>query len=80
MNFGVVGQPAGQLLYDGARVGRGVHADVVALEGAHEGFHHIVRLRRADRHNVGHETDVAGDAASIANDIRATVIAEPFDG
>lgn len=41
----VVVEPFRQGEHDGSGIGDGIHRDVIALEGAHEGFGHTVALR-----------------------------------
>ena len=72
----VVCQPAWQLLDHGLRVGSGVDADVVALEGADERLGHAVGLRTADRRRERHQADVAGEGAGITRGVAAAVVGQ----
>lgn len=48
MHLVIMGEPAGQLVDDTLRIWLGIHADIIALEGANERLRHAVRLRTAD--------------------------------
>lgn len=74
----VVGQLGGELLDDGSCIGRWVHTDVVAFEGAHEGLCHHGGRRAADLCGARDGVDVAREALGVAGDIRATVVGQPL--
>lgn len=57
-----------------------MHGDVVALEGAHEGFGHAVALRALDRGGQRFQADLACEAAGRSCDEAGAVIGQPFDG
>lgn len=57
-----------------------MHGDVVALEGAHEGFGHAVALRALDRGGQWFQADLACEAAGRSCAEAGAVIGQPFDG
>ncbi len=79
MHLVVVRQPAWKLFDNGSGVGPGVHADVVALEGADERLGHAVRLRAADGRRPWDQPDVTGEGAGVASGVAAAVIRKPLD-
>ena len=60
-------------------VGQWRDADVVALEGFHEGLSHPVALGRADGLEAGHETELACEVTCLSSGVTRAVIAEVLD-
>ena len=75
----VVRDPAGQLVEHGSGVGFGADADVVALEGTHEGPRHAVALRPLDWRGARDQAHVPGEAAGLARGEAGAVIGQPFN-
>ena len=59
----IVGEPAGQLDQEGRGVGLPGEAGVVALDGLHERFGHVVGLRDGRGH--GFQAKITGEAAGL---------------
>ena len=55
-------------------------ADVIAFDGANEGFSHSIALRTLDRRRSWFRADVASEAAGIASNVAAAIVGKPFDG
>jgi hypothetical protein len=64
---------------DGLRIRRGVHADVVTLEGADERLGHAVGLRATDRGLAPNQPDVASKSPRVARGVATTIFRQPFD-
>ena len=75
----VVFEPARQLLDDGAGVGPGVHAGVVALQRADEGFGHAVRLRLSTGVVQGTRPMSRANRPGVVCDVAAAVVGQPLD-
>ena len=76
----VVLEPFGQALEDGDGVLPWVHADVVALEGLHEGLADAVALGAADGREAGDEVQGGGEVDGLAGGVGGAVVGEPLDG
>ena len=76
----VVVEPFRQGEHDGFGIGDGIHRDVIALEGPHEGFGHAVALRALDRGRERLQANIARKAAGRTCDEAGAVIGQPFDG
>src|SRR5271163_4485111 len=55
-------------------------ADVIALDRSSEGLGHSITPWTFDWGGSRFKADVASEAASIASDIAAAIVREPFDG
>ena len=66
----VVLEPFGQALEDRDGVWPWVHADVVALEGLHEGLADAVALGAADGREAGDEVQGGGEVDGFAGGVR----------
>jgi hypothetical protein len=64
-----MGEPAGQLVDDTLRIWPGVHADIIALEGANERLGHAIRLRTADWGRARDQSNAPGERPCVASGV-----------
>jgi hypothetical protein len=76
MHLVVVFEPGIECGHDGGRVGPGVEANVVALEGLHEGLGDAVGLRAAHGREARHEADGVGECDRLVRREAAAVVGE----
>lgn len=80
MDLVVVLDPSRDLPERGFGVRQGVQAQIVALEGLHEGLGHAVGLRAPDRSEAGNEVQGYGEVPGFLGRVGAAIVGEMLDG